>query len=833
MRGNKNKGKLIYGMIAAASVVLWLFIPFQPLRGNGEEIYVGGIPDSWPFEYYDSQTGTYQGVLPEMIIGAAGQAGLEIRYVEGSREDNRLELAENRQVDAVWTLGLTDEELEAAGLRKGEAAISFQDGEKETSICLAYTKSMSAPAKEALEDVLQKVGGERTQGLLVRYAREAYQDKGSPAAVWISILLLLVSVAILVLYLIKKRRQVVRLAFQDELTGGDNFASWKRKFEECITDGNREHYAILYLDAGLDTVSHIYGYPESEKVLQIIRDICGPMLEDGAEAMTRFNEFYYVFFLQYTSVESIKKRVRDIYAGIKEAVKNQQKRYFLEPHTGIYRMSGLETEPLKTIQRAEIAAEFSRNHYMEFAVYDEMVEKETVTGYAMEHEAIHGLMHREFIMYLQPVVEMGTGRIMGAEALVRWQNPGRGLLQPGDFLDVIKKKQLTGKMNMDIFRQGCRFLKEEADKGRRLELLFNFTVENVGDEQFPQELDEAASRYGIDRDQIMVQLNQLVEISRSGVFMETIKKLRRFGFHICLAGLELDRVFFDYLECGVDCIKLRHDLIRHINKPEGRKVIQSVIDFCGELGLKVIGMGVENKEQADYLERAGCSYATGFYYFYPVSQDAFDGLGDAVPGYAVSGRPGDTMPQSAETEDWEPMEPVQMEPVQDPEDVVKCVTENVICTREANMENGDTAFQETQAGIDEVSNLMYEMESAKRQIAALQEMLSGKSGEVAALQALLIEKEVLLKRAAVCIREAMALCRQQASHTEDAHRLLRSYEEDWMTMERRMRKLQEEMPALPVTAVIPGGESGVDKARSRLESTVREAEERLKRLFDE
>ncbi|MEQ2762130.1 GGDEF domain-containing phosphodiesterase [Eisenbergiella tayi] len=419
---------------------------------------------------------------------------------------------------------------------------------------------------------------------------------------------------------------MVQLAFRDELTGGDNFTAWKKKFEEQITDGNRAHYAVLFLDAGLDTISHIYGYPESEMALQIISDICVSMLADGSEAMSRFNQFYFVFFLQYTSVDSIKKRVRDIYASIAEAMKSRQKRYFLDPHTGIYRMSGLETEPLKTIQRAEIAAEFSRNHYVECTVYDEMVEKETVTGYAMEHEAIHGLMHQEFVMYLQPVIEMESGSITGAEALVRWQNPGRGLLQPGDFLDVIKRKQLTGKMNMDIFRQGCRFLKEEADKGRRMRLLFNFTVENVGDEQFPQELDGAVSQYGVDRDQIVIQLNQLVEMSRSDIFMETIKKLRGFGFHICLSGLELDRVFFEYLECGVDYIKLRHDLIRHTNKPEGKKIIQSIMNLCKDLGLKVICMGVENKEQAEYLKGIGCSYATGFYYYYPVSQDAFDRL---------------------------------------------------------------------------------------------------------------------------------------------------------------------------------------------------------------
>ena len=628
MRGKNKKGKIKYGILtAAAAAVVWLFMPFHTIKGSGEEIYVGGMPDSWPFEFYDSEKASYQGILPEILDAAAGQADMEIRYVNGSKEDNRLSLAGNMQVDAVWTMGLTDGELEAAGLHKGKAVISFQDGEERIDICLAYTKSMQSEAEEALEAALYRVNEERTEGLLVQYAKDAYQgEKNSVFAVWAAVLVLMIFILVLIIYMIKKRRQVVQLAFRDELTGGDNFTAWKKKFEEQITDGNRAHYAVLFLDAGLDTISHIYGYPESEMALQIISDICVSMLADGSEAMSRFNQFYFVFFLQYTSVDSIKKRVRDIYASIAEAMKSRQKRYFLDPHTGIYRMSGLETEPLKTIQRAEIAAEFSRNHYVECTVYDEMVEKETVTGYAMEHEAIHGLMHQEFVMYLQPVIEMESGSITGAEALVRWQNPGRGLLQPGDFLDVIKRKQLTGKMNMDIFRQGCRFLKEEADKGRRMRLLFNFTVENVGDEQFPQELDGAVSQYGVDRDQIVIQLNQLVEMSRSDIFMETIKKLRGFGFHICLAGLELDRVFFEYLECGVDYIKLRHDLIRHTNKPEGKKIIQSIMNLCKDLGLKVICMGVENTEQAEYLKGIGCSYATGFYYYYPVSQDAFDRL---------------------------------------------------------------------------------------------------------------------------------------------------------------------------------------------------------------
>ena len=66
-------------------------------------------------------------------------------------------------------------------------------------------------------------------------------------------------------------------------------------------------------------------------------------------------------------------------------------------------------------------------------LYDEAVEQETISGYAMGHEAVHGLMHQEFIMYLQPIVDLKTGAICGAEALARWENPNRGLLGPEKF----------------------------------------------------------------------------------------------------------------------------------------------------------------------------------------------------------------------------------------------------------------------------------------------------------------------------------------------------------------------------------------------------------------
>ena len=88
LRGKNKKGKIKYGILtAAAAAVVWLFMPFHTIKGSGEEIYVGGMPDSWPFEFYDSEKASYQGILPEILDAAAGQADMEIRYVNGSKEE--------------------------------------------------------------------------------------------------------------------------------------------------------------------------------------------------------------------------------------------------------------------------------------------------------------------------------------------------------------------------------------------------------------------------------------------------------------------------------------------------------------------------------------------------------------------------------------------------------------------------------------------------------------------------------------------------------------------------------------------------------------------------
>lgn len=594
------------------------------------ELYVAGMPDGWPMEYYEEESKSFKGIIPDMLAAAGEAAGITIRYIQPSSADNRLALAENIQVDMISTLGLTSSQLKDAGLTPGDTIAYYMEGDTVKNVEIAYSASISEADRISLEKALQKAEPWRIQGLYSKYALKERRSNARGAdysllyvAAFGVIVLLLISVYV---RLLAKRKKLEELACRDEITGRDNFALWKRKMNEYIVDGNREHYAIIYLYGGLDVVRHIYGYEEAGNALKLFSDIAAEWIEPKTEGVARFNEFYFVFFVRYSREDGLKDRIEQLYEMLRRGFEQEKKSYFLDLAAGIYRLNSMDNSPMWGVQCSEIASEYARQHFLSSAFYNDVVEKETVSNYAMEHEAVHGLIHQEFSLYLQPLLHLKTGNIYGAEALVRWNNKRLGLLSPAQFLDVMKKKQLIGRMNLDIYKQGCRFLQKEASAGHKLHMLFNFTSENIGDEDFPDILKETAKQYGIEPEWIIVQLNEAREMDNSRMVPDTIKKLRAFGFNVWLSDLELSKVFFEFLECRVNGIKLGNELVGQIDTENGRKVMEHVLSLCRKLELMVLCVGAERQEHVEALKELDCELASGMYFYYPVTEEAFEVL---------------------------------------------------------------------------------------------------------------------------------------------------------------------------------------------------------------
>ena len=134
---------------------------------------------------------------------------------------------------------------------------------------------------------------------------------------------------------------------------------------------------------------------------------------------------------------------------------------------------------------------------------------------------------------------------------------------------------------------------------------------------------------------------------------------------------------------------------------------------------------------------------------------------------------------------------------------------------------------------NELVSLRYEVASAKRQITSLQNMLSAKNREAAGLRDALIERDVLLKEAAACISDALALCGEQLSQMDRASRLYMSYEMEWQAINTRLSKMKEQLPEIPDAEEPEGRATALEAVRNRVGSRMEAAGESLRRMFEE
>lgn len=600
-------------------------------KGATEKLYIAGAPDGYPIEYYDSVTKSYKGLLPNSLDEISESVNVDIEYIDPSDEDNRIDMAKKIQIDFICTYGLDDKEVRVAGLTLGEELFSFMKNGEEVAIRLAYTKSMPVSLIEKLEKQLSKYWLDEADSLLIEFASSEHQAITQSKTHLIIMLIVLASIVLVILLILiilsKRNGKIKSILMIDEITGHDSYQKWEMDYANVVVPENREHYYLMFLQTNVDKVMSLYSYEVIQEILTEISNSIIPLVDIEKEGFSRYNQSDFVFYLRYNKLEDVEKRVKKIMNTVSEDVLSLDHNFSSQMHSGIYCLKVSDSDIKESIYYTEIAKENASINSSDFVIYNKDVERQTLSKYSLGNEAVHGLFNDEFQLYLQPIFNMDTNKIYGAETLVRWNHPTRGLLYPNDFMDIMKKQNLIGKMDMEIYRQGCKLLSQVNQKDSSdLNFLFNFSADSISQDGFVSDIKGIANQYNIDHKNILIQLNQVIDSSQDEELIDIVSKLRTLGFNICLAELELDREFYNYLSSGINIVKIRHDLVKHVEEESGQKIIKSIVNMCNDLELLVLCVGVENGEQANALQKLNCHLASGYHFCYPLDKEQFANL---------------------------------------------------------------------------------------------------------------------------------------------------------------------------------------------------------------
>lgn len=307
------------------------------------------------------------------------------------------------------------------------------------------------------------------------------------------------------------------------------------------------------------------------------------------------------------------------------------KDYMLKISAGAYVITASETENLNVGEcylKASFAAQRCKHRFDSLIeYYDEETRKRIDRSITIANEMQGALEREEFVVYFQPKYRVSTNCPCGAEALIRWKHPTKGLISPGNFIPVFESNGFIAKVDYYVWEHTCRCLRKWMDAGRHPQpISVNVSRVSLYNVKLDQVLLELIRRYDIDPSLLELEITESAYMTSPERMHELVSRLHALGFRILMDDFGSDYSSLNALKnIEVDVLKIDMAFVPKGNEIEkGEIILASIIKMAKWIGMDVIVEGVETRRQRNFLEGAGCDAIQGFYYSKPIPPEEYE-----------------------------------------------------------------------------------------------------------------------------------------------------------------------------------------------------------------
>ncbi len=251
------------------------------------------------------------------------------------------------------------------------------------------------------------------------------------------------------------------------------------------------------------------------------------------------------------------------------------------------------------------------------AVFDSSMHERAMAALRLENELRRALERGELRVHYQPIVDLGAGKIVGVEALVRWEHREKGLVPPSEFIPLAEETGLVVPLGQWVLDEACRALSTLPEN---LTLSVNLSGRQLLQPEFCSELKEMLAQSRIDPSRLRLELTESMLIGNGAAARAVLTHLRGAGVRLCIDDFGTGYSSLSYLhELPIDSLKIDRSFVGAMAEDERKiKIVQSILVLGKALGIDVVAEGVETSEQAELLRRLGCERAQGYFFSRPV-----------------------------------------------------------------------------------------------------------------------------------------------------------------------------------------------------------------------
>lgn len=278
--------------------------------------------------------------------------------------------------------------------------------------------------------------------------------------------------------------------------------------------------------------------------------------------------------------------------------------------------------------RADLAKESIKGKYETyFACYDDSLRQKLLDEQMIVSDMKTALTEGQFQVYFQPKYDLKTEQIAGAEALIRWQHPVKGLLSPAQFIPIFEKNGFISNLDYYVWEQSCQQIKAWKSEGAAMvPVSVNVSRVDIYDLELPEKVLSLIQKYELAPRNLHLEITESAYMENPDQLIETVSRLKKMGFIIEMDDFGTGYSSLNMLsELPIDILKLDMRFIQHEAQKTGdRSVLSFIISLAKWMNLKVVAEGTETLEQIKLLQSLGCEYAQGYYYAQPMPQKQFE-----------------------------------------------------------------------------------------------------------------------------------------------------------------------------------------------------------------
>jgi len=430
--------------------------------------------------------------------------------------------------------------------------------------------------------------------------------------------------------LIKHQKEIYNLAYYDSITSLPNrlyFVEELNSIYENI-DEETKTFGMLFLD--LDRFKHIndtLGHNVGDYILKLLGVRLSKLIKDGDLVARVGGDEYFILINNINNFSEIIDLANNILGDFRNPYYIRDYELYLTTSIGIAIHPEGGLDPQSLIKNADLALykskDFGGNAYY---IYGEEIASQGFEKMMILNLLRNAVESDQLVLHYQPQIDIVTERIMGLEALVRWNHPEKGLIYPDQFISLAEETGLIIQMGEWVLKKACMEGKEWINKGINITMSVNISAKQFQHRGFINEVLDALKQSKLSPKNLTLEITESIAMSDIEHTISILNKLKDLGIGVSIDDFGTGYSSLSYLnEMNVNELKIDRSFIMDIEKNNKNKMISNtIIILAKQLGLKVIAEGVENIEQLTILKDMKCDIAQGYYFSRPVTKEKID-----------------------------------------------------------------------------------------------------------------------------------------------------------------------------------------------------------------